>query len=180
MFDANAYGETVAGILAREGGGMRLMPLVAQGCEGEVLRGRKARELFPAARAPEAALSGLWLYFSCFEEAHKIAQEIATEDGSYWHAIAHRMEPDAGNAAYWFRRTGRHACFPALAEAAREIVGRLPRAGFAVGAEWDSPAFAAFCEEARRTPGTEAMQAALEIQRAEWQVLFDSCARPGR
>ncbi len=163
MFDANAYGEKVAGILA---GGVG------------ALRGVKAADLFPEARAPEAALSGLWLYFSRFEEGHKIAQEIATVDGSYWHAIAHRMEPDAANAAYWFRRVGKHACYPAVAEAAREIVARLPGAGFDVGAEWDALAFVDFCEKARRMPGTEAERAAVEIQRAEWRVLFDYCARP--
>ena len=177
MFDANAYGEKVAGILALDGGGMRLMPLVAGGCGGEALRGLTAAELFPVARAPEAALSGLWLYFSCFEEAHKIAQGIGTDDGRYWHAIAHRQEPDAGNAAYWFARVGKHASYPAVADAAREVAARLPKAGFTVGEEWDPLAFVKFCEEARRKPGTAALQAALEIQRAEWRVLFDYCGR---
>lgn len=175
MFDANAYGEKVAGILALDGGGMRLMPLVAGGCGGEALRGLTAEELFPGARAPEAALSGLWLYFSRFEEAHKIAQGIGTEEGSYWHAIAHRQEPDAGNAAYWFARVGKHALYPAVAEAARAIAARRPEAGFKVGAEWEPLAFVEFCEAVK--PGTAAMQAALEIQRAEWQALFDYCAR---
>ena len=72
---------------------------------------------------------------------------------------------------------GKHACYPAVADAAREIVARLPEAGFRVGEEWDPLAFVEFCEEARRKPGTAALQAALEIQRAEWQVLFDYCAR---
>lgn len=123
-------------------------------------------------------MSGLWLYHDCFDEAHKISQDLATVDGSFWHGILHRREPDPGNAAYWFRRVGRHPVFPALRDAAAEIVARHPSAGLRLGPEWDPFQWIDYWEEARRQPGTEKEAAAMEIQRAEWELLFDWCARP--
>jgi hypothetical protein len=65
--------------------------------------------------------AALYLYFDCWDEAHEIAQDINTPEGSYWHGIVHRQEPDAANAAYWFRQVGAHPIFPALRERAVEI-----------------------------------------------------------
>src|SRR4051794_39472043 len=101
-FDAAAYGPTVAAILALDGNGERLMPLARGTCSSEEARRRlqtaTASELFAGAGAPEAALAGLYVYFSCMDEAHNLAQEIDTVEGSYWHGIVHRQEPDPGNA----------------------------------------------------------------------------------
>jgi hypothetical protein len=169
-FRAADYGPDVAAILALDGDGERRMPLAMERCSSEAarewLRASSPPLLFAGARAPEAAMSGLYVYFSCFDEAHGIAQDIATAEGSYWHAIVHRQEPDAGNAAYWFRQVGTHPIFPALARAA----GRQ--------GNWDPFAFIEMCEQARRLPGSELEARALEIQHAEWQLLFDYCARP--
>jgi hypothetical protein len=54
----------------------------------------------------------------------------------------HRQEPDAGNAAYWFRPVGAHPIFPALARAA----GREGR--------WDPFAFIDMRVQARGQPGS--------------------------
>jgi hypothetical protein len=54
---------------------------------------------------------------------------------------------------------------------------RYPRAEFRLG-RWDPFAFLAFCDRARQQPGSSHARAAMEIQRAEWQLLFDYCARP--
>jgi len=119
----------------------------------------------------------LYLYFSCSTEAHEVVQDVASPEGSFWHAILHRQEPDPGNSAYWFRQTGRHPIFPALAAAAEQVAGQHPGAGFRATANWDPLAFIDYCEQARRQPNTESETLAIEIQCAEWQLLFDYCAR---
>jgi hypothetical protein len=173
-FDPQTYGSAVASILQLDGDGRRLMPLTAGGGGSGQARAlileAGARQLFPRSRAPEAAMAGLYLYFDCWKEAHETAQDIATPEGSYWHAIVHRQEPDAWNSGYWFQRVGAHAIFPALRDAAAEI-------GLAVGPKWKPEAFIELCERARQSPGSELERQALEVQRAEWQLLFDYCAQ---
>jgi hypothetical protein len=171
----------VAEILALDQDGQRLIPLVSGRCSSQearsLLKKQKPTDLFSHARAPEAALGGLFLYFSCFEECHELVQDVDSSEGSFWHAILHRQEPDAGNAAYWFRQTGTHPIFPILAQAAEEIVAKYPEVEIRSAAKWDPFSFIEFSEEARHRPGSTGEQAALEIQRAEWQLLFDYCAR---
>jgi hypothetical protein len=85
----------VAAILALDGDGHR--PDAAG--DGNLLFPRRAKaagghgaRVVPGSRAPEAALSGLWLY-SCLEESHRLSQDIHTADGSFGTAM-HRQEPD--------------------------------------------------------------------------------------
>lgn len=181
-FDSLAYGPQVAAILDLAGGGARQMPLASGVCCSEearrILAGATTAGLFGAAPHPEAALAGLWLYFSCLDESHRVAQNVHSNEGSFWHAIMHRQEPDPGNSAYWFRRVGRHPLFPALRDAAEQIASRHPGTAFRSAAQWDPFAFIDFCERARCNAGSVDHSAALEIQRAEWQLLFDYCARP--
>ena len=181
-FDPTAYGPAIAEILALDQLGNRLMPLISSGCSSArahaALTGKQGADLFPRAPAPDAALAGLWLYFSCFDESHRVAQDVHNAEGSFWHAILHRQEPDSGNAAYWFRRVGHHPIFQELCAAADQIVGRHPEAEFRTGGKWDPFSFIMFCERASQQPGSSSERAALEIQRAEWQLLFDHSARP--
>jgi hypothetical protein len=173
IFDPTAYGPEVAAILALDGDGQRLMPLALGRCSSKPaydrLQAAGPARLFDGSRAPEAAFAGLYLYFSCLDEAHTKAQEIPTAEGSFWHAIMHRQEPDPGNSGYWFERVGAHPIFPALRESASEI-------GVDVGPRWDPFAFIDYCERARRDPGSEVEARALAAQRVEWQLLFDYCA----
>lgn len=49
-----------------------------------------------------AARAGNW------DEAHQLAQAHEGERLADWlHAILHKMEPDPGNARYWYSRCGR-------------------------------------------------------------------------
>jgi hypothetical protein len=179
-FDPQAYGRDVGAILALDGNGERLMPLAAGRCSSEAaltkLKTVAAVDLFPHARAPEAALSGLYLYFSCLDQSHQLSQSIESAEGSFWHGILHRQEPDPDNARYWFRRVPSHPIFADLARTAAEIEARFPDSRLAPDGRWDPIRFVGVCERAGRESGSPVYQAALEMQRAEWQSLFDYCA----
>jgi len=136
------------------------MPLV-RGARGP----ESVREAIRTAEAPEVARAGLYLRAGFWDEAHEIAQDIANADGSYWHAIVHRQEPDAGNASYWFRRVGAHAIFSELAKQAAEIEASLSGA-------WDPYRFIDYCERASRQPGSELERRAIAIQAVEWRLLL--------
>jgi len=181
VFDPSLYGTEVAAVLAMGDNGQRLMKLTCGACVSKEAHGAlshlNAEALFAGHKEPGAPMAALWLYFSCFEEAHRLIDHPHTADGVYWHAILHRQEPDDGNAAYWFRRLGKHPIFPALGAEARKILEANPQVEFRVG-QWDPFAFVAFCGRARLQPGSTQEKAAMEIQRAEWQLLFDHCARP--
>jgi len=168
-------------VLEMDGNGQRLLSLTCGACTNDearqMLKTTNPAWLFPDVKDPAAAAAGLWLYFSCFEEAHDLVAESSTPECELWHAILHRREPDSGNAAYWFRKVGSHPSYAPTARAAIEILKRIPDAEFRVG-KWDPFAFVAFCERARSQPASVQEVAAREIQRAEWQILFDFCARP--
>ena len=181
MFDPRAYGKDVSAILALGGDGSRLMPLsFGAGAEGEVrrrLQGCAAQDLFPAAFAPAEALAGLWLYFDGFDESHGIVQDLSSSEASYWHAIVHRREPDAGNAAYWFRRVGEHPVFGELRRAVEGLQDSLGKKWLSLGGRWHPTSFLDLAEEARATPGSEKESFAKQVQLLEWQLLFDYCAK---
>jgi hypothetical protein len=53
-------------------------------------------------RAIELALAGDW------EAAHGIVQRDEVDPTAAWiHAVLHKIEGDAANARYWYRRAGR-------------------------------------------------------------------------
>lgn len=79
---------------------------------------------------PPAGMSGLpeALWYDGkgdWKQAHNLAQEINTPDGSWVHAYLHRKEGDASNAAYWYRLAGRKVPTLSLAEEWDQIVKRL-------------------------------------------------------
>lgn len=157
------------------------MPLVcrnpAAGPEVEAIRGKTAAGLFPDAWSPQGALAGLWLYLRDFDACHRVAQDLATPEGSYWHGILHRQEPDDWNAGYWFRATGSHPIHERLFSEALALARRHAGAHWHPAGAWDAEDFIRFCARARREPGSAAERLARAVQMAEWRLLFRWCAR---
>lgn len=60
-----------------------------------------------------------------WDQAHNIAQEVGSRDGSWVHAYLHRKEGDIGNASYWYLRAHRPVCAGSLEEEWEQIVGEL-------------------------------------------------------
>ncbi len=122
-------------------------------------------------------LAGLWLLHNYLDESHRLSQEIETAEGSYWHALMHRREPDYGNSKYWFRRVGTHPGFAELHRQAREVAAKYSddeaARQLAAQARWEPALFVDLCERAAGGPGETVC---VEIQRREWRLLFDYCA----
>ena len=133
---------------------------------------------FANTRSPIGAVAGVWLLHDRIDEAHQVAQDLDTPEGSFWHGIVHRREPDPGNAAYWFRRTGRHPVFPDLRQAVAAIEQQYPGIQLRLPTHWDPFRWIDLWEETRVQPDSTLYRVALDIQRAEWQVLFDYCTQP--
>ncbi len=173
-FDPKSYGPVVAELLQET-----RLPALGPGRPNQDMRARlqalKAEDLFtenPVRDTDTAAacLAGLWLYHDFLDESHTISQGIHTPTGSYWHGLMHRREPDASNAAYWFRRVGDHPIFPAVAREAQGLgyPGRAER--------WDPFAFIDRCEQ-HRGSGTPEEDTLRRVQLREWELLFDWCYR---
>ncbi len=173
-----AFTEPVAEVLRKYGDFP--LPLTRAGsCDmGDCRRllERPLETLFPGARNPKAALSGLILLIGYWNESHRISQDLSSREGQYWHAIAHRIEPDSWNAAYWFRKVGEHPIFPALRDRVAEILDKVESKPWSVGAKWNPLLFNDWCYEARQQPGSIQEYVALLIQKAEWELLFGFCA----
>ena len=138
--------------------------------------------LFPRAARPSrlALAAGLLQVLDAWDASHAAAQEAddlgERSTAAYWHLIAHRREPDAGNALYWARRVGHHPIHPALAEAARPLLdaegdpalpGRL-----LPGGAWSASALIDLATRAR--PGSPAESLARRLQRLEMVALLQA------
>jgi hypothetical protein len=154
--DVSAYPPAVAQLL-------RALPLAPLG-PGKPDVARRAEIEAVCRELPAACRAGLWLAFDFLDESHTISQDLETAEGSFWHAIMHRREPDAWNSKYWWRRVGAHPVFAELKEEAGKLGWR----------EWDAAAFVDECERERGS-GSERERLLREAQLAEWRALFGWC-----
>ena len=174
-FSAAEYGPIVADLLRAE-----RLPELGPGSPDPDVRQALERlsvddlSVQPAIRDrahAECCLAGLWLWFDYLDESHQISQSISSADGSYWHGIMHRREPDYSNAKYWFRQVGQHAIFGPLAEFARTLPPDDATAPLVTADSWDPFLFIDVCQQEYGT-GSTAEQTCRLIARAEWQLLF--------
>jgi hypothetical protein len=175
--DTSTFSPAVRDLLSPE----RLFDL-GPGSPNELARGRLTELTVEALFAPErvrrqdfaqACHSGLWLYHDFLEESHALCQDIATVEGSYWHGILHRREPDYSNAAYWFRKVGQHPVFHTLGSVTKEIAA-ASEVKVAIPSPWDPFWFIGLCEAChiRKEPGQDVARL---IQKREWELLFEYC-----
>src|SRR4051794_10785093 len=157
MFDTKNYGSNVAALITDR------LPKLGPGSPNNSVRPQLAslavEQIFAGKEivnrdAAQCCLSALWLWHDFLDESHTISQEIHTIDGSYWHGIMHRREPDYSNAKYWFHRVPRHPIFEPLAAAARELTAKSqldePAKFLASQTTWNPFRFVDLCEAIAR------------------------------
>ena len=163
-----------------------VLPSMATPGETEQILGKVRPEQLlesPISRRSEAdaMLAALWLWHDALDRSHTISQSIETETGSFWHAILHRREGDFFNAKYWYARCRNHpalAQIPRRAEADVEHKPDLLAFDRVVrGGSWDGSAFVDLVEDVYRDEANPRRSAVVWLQRIEWQVLFESCAK---
>jgi hypothetical protein len=102
---------------------------------------------------------GLWFAVDELDAAHAIFQDDPSPQGSYWHGMLHRREGDLFNARYWYQRAGRVRGLPRMADFSAEALLRL-------------------CEaDAKGRAPTSDIEAALEMQRTEWECLMGAALK---
>jgi len=99
-------------------------------------------------------VSGIWLLHNFLHKSHDISQEVHTAEGSFWHAIMHRLEGDFWNSKYWYRKVGNHPTF--------EKIER----------NWNPEHYVDQCETAHQSGSPTDVQATAI---AEWKALFEYC-----
>ena len=147
----------------------------------ETLRGLSAEELLGAnvidSDMANCVRSGLLLRADLLDASHTLSQDIPTTDGSYWHGIMHRREPDYPNSGYWFRRVGDHPVFEDLTAGALDVASADTVSEITSGGAWDSFRFIDLCEACQRGRRSDLQSDLLALQELEIDLLLAYCYR---
>lgn len=82
----------------------------------------------PAPEELSKPLQALWVEAGGdWDEAHAISQDAGSREGDWVHAYLHRKEGDAGNASYWYSRSGKPFFEGSLDEEWEHLVRSLLR-----------------------------------------------------
>ncbi len=126
-----------------------------------------------------AARAGLFLAIDAWDEAHAVAQDLDIPEGSYWHGVVHRREPDASNAKYWFRRLGHHPVFDQLGSP--QTHQALPSVAafddIVTAGYWDPFRFVDWCTRCEEGKRPELRSELQELQQREMLLLLTYCVR---
>ncbi len=167
------YSDFVDSLLRRGDLLSRLRPGESSDPAG-VIRIREASDEVLAGGPPVAdpsifALVRAGMFYLCDElgASHRIAQDVSTDTGAYWHGMIHRREGDFDNARYWFRRAGTLPFFGEAHRAASAVSSIV-----ATQANWDPYLFTGLCEQ-ERFGANENLAELLKLQRIEFEVAFD-------
>lgn len=113
--------------------------------------------------------------------AHAIAQEDPSSEASFLHAILHRREPDPSNAAYWFRRVGKHPAFAAIGKRTAAFLEgdefKRWRDILVPNGQWEPDAFVDACYVSN--PREYTYPLFQQIQRIELEALLEYLRRRG-
>lgn len=162
-------------LVPRGPGSKQAFALLASLSPETVLKSRPRRNDMAA-----GALAGLWLWHDCLDESHRLAQEIHTPTGSFWHAIIHRREGDFWNSKYWLNRCAGHPALSGITRAATAVIHNAPadkRLLRLTLGDWDAPGFVDLVEAIHHNPDDPSYAAIVEMQRAEWRGLFEYCLK---
>ena len=115
-------------------------------------------DLFPGGVSDDdmaqCSLSGIWLLHNFLDRSHEISQDIHTREGSFWHAIMHRLEGDFWNSKYWYRKVGKHSVYSVIDDG------------------WNPEDFVDQCEAASDSGSLANVQ---PEALSEWKALFEYC-----
>ena len=128
-------------------------------------------------QAPPALIALVLLWHDHAEAAHTLVQNDSSPEGCLVHAWVHRLEPDYGNAAYWFRRVGLHPLYEDLNTRTLELVRSAPPGLWSEALTnrpaWDPIALLRLWEQAASDPNPQSVDTCLQMQRMEFEGLFD-------